>query len=93
MTPEVLKEAVADGVRVALSPLEERLQVVEKSATPGGPSKTRPPEMLAKSAERDALLLKAEESERRAKGLSNDPELRKAYEKQAKEAREALASV
>ena len=93
MTPEVLKEAVTEGVRVALSPLEERLQVVEKSATPGGPSKTRPPEMLAKSAERDALLLKAEESERRAKGLSNDPELRKAYEKQAKEAREALASV
>lgn len=70
-----------------------RLATVEKMAAPGGPTKTRLPDALLKSEERDKLELQVADLERRANAAANDPELRKGYLERVNTAKAALAAL
>jgi hypothetical protein len=86
---KALKEEVEKD-REAITALqqrtEERLAQVEKMAAPGGPSKTRTPDMVNKAAERDALDLEIAKLERLARETP-EAELRRGYTQAAKELR------
>lgn len=80
---EQVKDVVGDVVKAALAGMEDRLSTVEKSAKPGGPTKTRPPAALVKSERRDALDI-AEADFRRKADTTTDTDLRGAYLAKAK---------
>ena len=73
-----------------LAPVAERLATVEKMAAPGGPARTRTPQQLHKSAERDIQEARADALEQKAALTTADPELRKGYLEQAADIRRQL---
>lgn len=87
-------EAVAslqDQLKSAQEATEARLATIEKMAAPGGPVKTRTPEMAAKAADRDSVEIRIASLERAARETS-DPDLRKGNLAIVKELRASLAS-
>ena len=78
-----------DEARKALAELTARLEMVEKMAAPGGPSRMRTTEAIKTAAVRDARLIQADEYERTGFSQS-DPDLRKGYLDKARELRREL---
>jgi hypothetical protein len=85
-------EAAIKGVTEQVDAMKAELETVKKMAAPGGPVKTRTPDAVGKSDQRDILALEIAELEKRA-GLTTDSDIRKGYQERAKAARAQLAKL